>query len=240
MLRFGLPCSASSDPTWTFAVSPARSAAGTIRPGDELQALPSGRKQPRTAHRHLFGRSREASAPQSVTLVLEDELDISRGDMLVSRIAPATVTNRFTASLVWMDEQPLDLGRRYLLKHTSRTVPAQVLAVQHRLAVDTLAREPADLARAERHRPRRDRIRAAARARSLRGQPRHRQLRPDRSCHQRDGCRRDGPRALRRQAKTAKQTPTLLLGGHEHPVSTIDDLLRLLTEHGMLKGVPTR
>jgi hypothetical protein len=85
----------------------------------------------------------EAHAPQSVTITLTDELDISRGDLLVSPESPAVTTTRFTASLVWMDEQPLDLTRRYLLKHTSRTVQAQVTAVHHRLDVATLERQPA-------------------------------------------------------------------------------------------------
>ncbi len=114
-------------------------AAGTIRPGDEVLVLPSGRSSRVRRIVTFSGDLEEARAPQSVTLVLEDELDVSRGDMLVSSTEPATLTTRLIASLVWMDEQPLDRSRRYLLKHTSRTVPAQVVAVRHRLAVDTLA-----------------------------------------------------------------------------------------------------
>jgi sulfate adenylyltransferase large subunit len=118
-------------------------AAGTIRPGDPIMVLPSRR----TSHVHSIvtfdGDLREAHAPQSVTLTLTDELDISRGDLLVTPESPAVTTTRFTASLVWMDEQPLDLTRRYLLKHTSRTVQAQVTAVHHRLDVATLERQPA-------------------------------------------------------------------------------------------------
>ena len=56
--------------------------------------------------------------------------------------SPAIITERFVASLVWMDEQPLDLTRRYLLKHTSKTVQAQVTSVLHRLDVATLKRQP--------------------------------------------------------------------------------------------------
>ena len=65
-----------------------------------------------------------AIAPMSVTLVLENELDISRGDLLAS--GPVDVGNRLSAQLVWMDERPLDPGRTYLLKHATRTVTAQV------------------------------------------------------------------------------------------------------------------
>jgi sulfate adenylyltransferase large subunit len=118
-------------------------AAGTIRPGDSVMVLPSRR----TSHIRKIvtfdGDLQEAFAPQSVTLTLTDELDIGRGDLIVTPESPAVTTKRFTASLVWMDEQPLDLGRRYLLKHTSRTVQAQVVAIQHRLDVTTLERQPA-------------------------------------------------------------------------------------------------
>ena len=86
----------------------------------------------------------EARAPLSITLTLEDELDISRGDLLVTPDAPAVMTNHFEASLVWMDEQPLTLGRRYLLKHNSRTVQANVDRVLHRLDVATLEQQPAE------------------------------------------------------------------------------------------------
>jgi hypothetical protein len=84
-----------------------------------------------------------AQAPQSVTVTLTDELDISRGDLIVSLESPAVTTKHFTASLVWMDEKPLDLTRRYLLKHTSRTVQTQVTAIHYRLDVETLERQPA-------------------------------------------------------------------------------------------------
>jgi sulfate adenylyltransferase large subunit len=117
-------------------------AAGTIRPGDPIMVLPSRRISRVDRIVTFDGDLDEAHAPQSVTLTLTDELDISRGDLLVSPESPAITTSRFTASLVWMDEQPLDLTRRYLLKHTSRTVQAQVLAVQHRLDVATLERQP--------------------------------------------------------------------------------------------------
>jgi hypothetical protein len=85
----------------------------------------------------------EAHAPQSISLTFDDELDVSRGDLLVSPDSPAEITNRFTASLVWMGEHPLDLSRRYALKHTSRTVQASVIKLLHRVEVATLVRQPA-------------------------------------------------------------------------------------------------
>jgi sulfate adenylyltransferase large subunit len=118
-------------------------AAGTIRPGDPIMVLPSRRTTTVRSIVTFDGDLPVAQAPQSVTLTLTDELDISRGDLIVSPEAPAVTTKCFTASLVWMDEKPLDLTRRYLLKHTSRTVQAQVTAVEYRLNVETLERRAA-------------------------------------------------------------------------------------------------
>ncbi len=118
-------------------------ASGTVRPGHEVMVLPSRRRSRIRSIVTFGGELAMARAPQSITLTLEDELDISRGDLLVSPASPARLTDRLRSSLVWMHEQPLELGKRYLLKHTSRTVQAQVTAVEHRLDVATLAQEPA-------------------------------------------------------------------------------------------------
>ena len=118
-------------------------AAGTIRPGDAIMALPSRRTSRVKSIVTFDGDLAQANAPQSIVLTLEDELDISRGDLLVAPESPAITTNRITASLVWMDQQPLELNRRYLLKHTSRTVHAQVTALQYRLDIATLDHQPA-------------------------------------------------------------------------------------------------
>ncbi len=80
----------------------------------------------------------------SVTLTLEDEVDISRGDMLVSAQKPPEAARQFDASVVWMNEQPLDLSRPYVLKHTTQTLPAEVKAVKHRVNIKTLEHEAAD------------------------------------------------------------------------------------------------
>jgi sulfate adenylyltransferase large subunit len=118
-------------------------AAGTVRPRDPIMVLPSRRTSRIRSVVTFDGDLSLAQAPQSVTITLTDELDISRGDLIVSLESPAVTTKHFTASLVWMDEKPLDLTRRYLLKHTSRTVQAQVTAIQYRLDVETLERQPA-------------------------------------------------------------------------------------------------
>ena len=101
-------------------------AAGIVRVGDTVTALPSG-KQSKVQRIVTFdGDLTEAFAPLSVTLTLEDEIDVSRGDLLVTATAQSVIAKGFTASLVWMDETPLELGKRYLLKQGSRSVPAQV------------------------------------------------------------------------------------------------------------------
>src|SRR5882757_7519264 len=87
------------------------------------------------------GELAEAQAPLSISLTLEDEVDISRGDLLVDPETPPATTRRFTASLVWMDEQALNLSRRYLLKHTSRSIPAQVKALHHIVDIATLEQQ---------------------------------------------------------------------------------------------------
>ncbi len=112
-------------------------AAGTIRPGAEVQVLPSGRRS-RVARIVTFdGDLASAAAPLSVTLTLEDEIDISRGDLLVAADRPAAVAAHFTASLVWMSAAPLELSRRYLLKQGSRTVQAYVRALRGTIDLTT-------------------------------------------------------------------------------------------------------
>jgi len=116
---------------------------GVIRPGDGILALPSGRRSRVKTIETFDGRLEEAVAPMSVTLTLEDEVDISRGDMLASAQKPPDAARQFDASMVWMSESPLDLSRRYVLKHTTQTLVAEVKAVKHRVNIKTLEHEPA-------------------------------------------------------------------------------------------------
>jgi sulfate adenylyltransferase large subunit len=140
---FRLPVQRVLRPNLDFRGFAGQIAAGTIRPGDAIMALPSRRTSRVKSIVTFDGELAQAHAPQSITLTLEDELDISRGDLLVTPDAPAITTTRLIASLVWMDEQPLALNRRYLLKHTSKTVHAQVTAVDYRLDIATLEHQPA-------------------------------------------------------------------------------------------------
>jgi bifunctional enzyme CysN/CysC/sulfate adenylyltransferase subunit 1 len=78
----------------------------------------------------------------SVTLTLEDEIDLSRGDMLVAPGNSPRVSRHFEAMVVWFNEEPAEPGRSYLLKHTSRTVRAKALKIRYRVNVNTLVQEP--------------------------------------------------------------------------------------------------
>ncbi len=118
-------------------------AAGSVWPGDRVIALPSGRTSRVKTITTFGGDLDRAVAPMSVALTLEDELDISRGEMLAAAHQAPAATANFRAALVWMDAEPLDLGKSYLLKHTSQTVKASVRTIQHRVNMQTLEHEQA-------------------------------------------------------------------------------------------------
>jgi bifunctional enzyme CysN/CysC/sulfate adenylyltransferase subunit 1 len=119
-------------------------ASGVIRPGDALTALPS-RQQTRVESIVTYdGPLGEAFAPMSVTLKLEDEIDLSRGDMLVSPDSPPRVSQRFQAMVVLMNVQPLEAGRNYLIKQSARQVRGRITRIRHRVNINTLEPEAAE------------------------------------------------------------------------------------------------
>jgi sulfate adenylyltransferase large subunit len=141
---FRFPVQRVLRPDHTFRGFAGQITSGTIRPGNKITVLPSGKSAEVERIVTWDGDLAEANAPLSVTLVLSQELDISRGDLIVASQAPATVARSVKAALVWMDQRPLEVNRRYLLKHTSHTVPAFVASVQHRTEIGTLTHEPAE------------------------------------------------------------------------------------------------
>lgn len=114
-------------------------ASGVLRKGDLILALPARRHSRIDRIVTFDGDLPSAAAPQSVTICLEDEIDISRGDMIVPAFAPPLVARRFRSSIVWMNAKPLEPGRNYFLKHTSHQVRAVIRGIHHRLDVNTLA-----------------------------------------------------------------------------------------------------
>ncbi|MEQ1638713.1 MAG: sulfate adenylyltransferase subunit CysN [Methylococcales bacterium] len=120
-------------------------AAGIFKQGDTITALPSGKRSKIKSIVTYDGELKHAFAPMAVTLTLEDEIDISRGDVLVGTqtLAP-TLADKFNASIVWMTEQPMVPGRQYLFKLATRSVPGSITLIQHRIDVNTLAHHEAD------------------------------------------------------------------------------------------------
>jgi bifunctional enzyme CysN/CysC len=113
-------------------------ASGSVRRGDAVRVLPSGRRS--AVARILVGEADvvEAGAAQSVTLTLTEEIDVSRGDVLCAAEAPVAVANQFEATIIWMHDEPLLQGRAYLLKIGAKTVTATVAPIKYRVNINTL------------------------------------------------------------------------------------------------------
>ncbi len=118
-------------------------ASGTLRSGDEVVVLPSGRRSTVAAVGTFDGPVDVALAGQAVTVRLADDVDVSRGDMLVPAADQPRVTSSLDATVCWMSDAPLRPGQRVLVKHTTRTVKAAVQALHDRLDVESLARSNA-------------------------------------------------------------------------------------------------
>jgi bifunctional enzyme CysN/CysC len=113
-------------------------ASGIARPGDQVMVLPSGKTSRIKSIVTHEGEIDEAFAPMSPTLTLEDEVDVSRGDMLVHVNNQPRVGQAFEAMLVWMAETPMKPGRPYLIKHTTRQTPGVISSLRYRIDVNTL------------------------------------------------------------------------------------------------------
>ncbi|HLG93166.1 MAG TPA: GTP-binding protein, partial [Acidimicrobiales bacterium] len=116
-------------------------ASGVLRPGDEVVVLPSGMTSRVASVDTFSGPLEEAFPPMSVTLRLEDDVDVSRGDMICRVHNLPTVGQDIEAMVCWLHDSPLQAGRRYLLKHTTRTARAVVRHLAYRLDVNSLHRD---------------------------------------------------------------------------------------------------
>jgi len=118
--------------------------AGKVAKGDKLVVLPSGQSATVKDIQTLDGSLESATAGQSVTLLLDEYLDISRGDLLAAEAQPSTILKTVNADVCWLSEEPLDLRRKYWLKHTTKQVAARVAKVDTLLDINTQERRPAD------------------------------------------------------------------------------------------------
>jgi bifunctional enzyme CysN/CysC len=142
-LPFRMPVQWVNRPDLDFRGFLGRVAQGTVRKGDHVQVLPSG---PISRVKEIVvwqGVQDGAEAGDSITLTLEEELDVSRGDMLATVEKPPQVADQFEARMLWMSEHPLMAGRPYLLKLHSKEMNATVTSIKHREDVDTGERLPA-------------------------------------------------------------------------------------------------
>jgi len=109
---------------------------GMITIGDAIKVFPSGRSSRIKQILTHDGPLNHAIAPQSVAILLEDDLDVSRGDMIVSSVDEVQLVNEFAADICWLDQQPLDLRRKYLVKHATKTVKVWITRVEYRVDVN--------------------------------------------------------------------------------------------------------
>ena len=113
-------------------------ASGVVRKGDEVMALPSGKKSHIKSIVTYDGELDYAFPPQSVTLTLEDEIDVSRGEMLVHPDNLPVVGRNFEAMLVWMDEEPMDFRKSFFIKQTTHTSRSHVDSIKYKVDVNTM------------------------------------------------------------------------------------------------------
>lgn len=119
-------------------------ASGVVSRGDEVKALPSGKSSRIKRIVTYDGDLEKAFAPQSVTIVLEDEIDLSRGEMLVKAGDEPNVGHNFKAMMVWMDVEEMDRGKSFFLKQTTNTTRAHVRRVEYKVNVNTMERSAAE------------------------------------------------------------------------------------------------
>lgn len=140
---FRFPVQTVIRPDATFRGFAGRVASGVVKPGDEVLALPSRQKTRVAAIVTYNGELPQAIANMSVTLRLEDEIDLSRGEMLVSPTGPPHVSRAFSARMVWLHGDPLELGKTYLVKHAVRQAKIKATRIVNRVNVNTFAKESA-------------------------------------------------------------------------------------------------
>ena len=140
---FRMPVQWVNRPNLDFRGFSGQIASGTVSPGDKIRTLPSGKQSTIAKIVTYNGELETAVAGQSVTLVLEDEIDISRGDLLCAANEPAAISKQFETTIIWMNEQALLSGRTYTLQIGTKSLAATITDVKHRVNVNTLEKTAA-------------------------------------------------------------------------------------------------
>lgn len=141
LLDFRFPVQYVIRPHLDFRGFAGRIASGTIRAGEEVAVLPSGMISRVKSIATYDGELEEGFAPQCVVITLEDEIDVSRGDMIVRRRNVPQVGDHLDATICWMDEEQASQGARYVLKHTTKHTKANLAHILYRIDVNTLHRD---------------------------------------------------------------------------------------------------
>ena len=135
---FRMPVQWVNRPNLDFRGFSGTIASGQVSPGDEIVVLPSAKRSTVNSIVTMDGELDVAGEDQAVTITLDDEIDISRGDVIAAGNAPAEQTDQFAAHILWMSEDKLFPGRQYLLKTANRVVTATVTELKHKINVNTL------------------------------------------------------------------------------------------------------
>ncbi|MDE2385678.1 MAG: sulfate adenylyltransferase subunit CysN [Alphaproteobacteria bacterium] len=135
---FRMPVQWVSRPDQNFRGFAGTIAAGTVKPGDAIKVLPSGRQSKVTRVVTFDGDLPEAQAEQAVTITLADEIDASRGDVLVAAQAPVEVSDQFEAQVLWMGDEPMLPGRGYVIKSATKTLSGTLDKLKYKVNVNTL------------------------------------------------------------------------------------------------------
>ena len=141
MTDFRFPVQYVNRPNLDFRGYCGTVASGLLRKGDEVIALPSKKTSKISSIVTYEGELEEAFPPQAVTLTLEDEIDISRGDMLVHSTNTPYFTDYLEVQLVWMTEEPMEIGKQYLFKQATKKTTGSVTDVKFKIDINTLAQE---------------------------------------------------------------------------------------------------
>ncbi|MGV6801560.1 MAG: sulfate adenylyltransferase subunit CysN [bacterium] len=139
--NFRLPVQWVNRPNLDFRGFSGTVASGTVQVGDEIIAIPSGKRSTVKSIVTYDGEQQQAGPDQAITITLNDEIDISRGDIICSKDDPAGQSDQFAAHLLWMSEKKLFPGRQYLMKINNQMVPVTITDLKHKINVNNFSHE---------------------------------------------------------------------------------------------------